>query len=228
MATLNEFDLIQTAPLPRGNSSFELLLRTGVGVTRQVLNYQALARLGADLPTAADQRNPFEQATFNAQYFSGRSVLDTITLTAPAYETEVQDRRTGAYQKVTIASESITLSTVVVDVSQTHNIIRTQILGRNGTVKEYIGLDDYELTLRGAVVNTADRTYPTDEMKKLASILQCPEHLAIVSRYLQDIFNLTSVVITGKTFPMSEGVENTQLFELRALSDAPLELTSVK
>jgi len=119
--------------------------------------------------------------------------------------------------------DPIKLDTVLVDVSQRKNIVTTAVQGRNGTVKEYVSDGDYEVRIRGAIVNTGDNRYPSAEVRDLHALLSKSEALPIVADYLR-LFNIYSVVVTDYSFPQQEGFQNVQIFEITAISDTPEEL----
>lgn len=121
-----------------------------------------------------------------------------------------------------ITFDEITLATVLVTVSQPKRVIRTEIQGRNGSVKEYIGMDDYQVTINGIITGT-NGTFPFQEVAALHNVLKAPITLPVVSAYLQlfDIFNL---VIIDFSFDQEPGGYSKQSFVINAISDAPVEL----
>ncbi|MEI8137589.1 MAG: DUF6046 domain-containing protein, partial [Bacteroidota bacterium] len=58
---------------------------------------------------------------------------------------------------------TIVIDTALFNVTQTKNIITTSIQGRNGTVKEYISLGDYNVTIKGVLTGT-NGLYPLDTL----------------------------------------------------------------
>lgn len=125
---------------------------------------------------------------------------------------------------LTLAYEawSLSIDAVLVDVSMTRNIIKTPIQGLSGTVKEYIADGDFDITIRGVLVSQ-DNAYPQDDFAMLLHLCKIQYALEVQSDYLQ-IFNIYNLVVEDYSFPQREGFENTQLFELRCVSDQPIEL----
>lgn len=117
----------------------------------------------------------------------------------------------------------LVLTTVLVDVSMTKNVIKTAVQGRNGTIKEYISDGDYEVRLRGAVVRDGEHNYPYDEMRDFHALLSRSEALPVVADYLR-LFNIYSLVVTGFKFGQTEGMQNVQTFEIDCVSDTPDDL----
>lgn len=121
-----------------------------------------------------------------------------------------------------ITFQSVTLATVLVSMSQPKRIIRTEIQGRDGSVKEYIGMDDYQVTVQGVITGT-NGTFPHIEVAELHKILKAPITIPVVSAYLQlfDIFNL---VVVDYSFDQEPGGYSKQNFVINAISDKPVEL----
>lgn len=121
-----------------------------------------------------------------------------------------------------VTFQSVTLATVLVTINQPKRIVRTEIQGENGSVKEYIGMDDFQISINGVIAGT-NGSYPFQEVAELHKILTAPITIPVVSAYLQlfDIFNL---VITDYTFDQEMGGYSKQTFTINAISDKPVEL----
>ncbi len=116
----------------------------------------------------------------------------------------------------------VKIDAVVMTITQSKNIVTTPIQGRNGTVKEYISDNDYQIEIEG-VLATRDNSYPIDDVNNLIEILKAPVAIKMVSKYLAH-FGITDVVVTGYEMPQSTGYENIQQFRISGLSDKPVEL----
>lgn len=121
-----------------------------------------------------------------------------------------------------ITFQSVTLATVLIMISQPKRIIRTEIPGRDGSVKEYIGMDDYQISIQGVITGT-NGTYPFQAVAELHKVLKAPITIPVVSAYLQlfDIFNL---VVVDYNFDQEAGGYSKQTFVINAISDKPVEL----
>lgn len=124
-----------------------------------------------------------------------------------------------------VAYEGIFIETVLFDVSQNKNIVKTAIQGRNGTVKEYISDGDYNVIIRGVIASESAEKYPEEEVLKLVNILKVQKEIEVASRYLNDVFNITNLVVESYSFPQTQGYQNIQAFEINCISDDPIELT---
>ena len=125
-------------------------------------------------------------------------------------------------------NENFVVNTVLIDVSQQKQIIKTNIQGLSGTVKEYISKGDYQITIRGALVSESSVRYPEEEVTQLTEYLEAETSIGVASRFLDDIFNIQNIVVESFSFPQVEGTQNVQLFEVSAVSDQPIELTVLK
>lgn len=114
------------------------------------------------------------------------------------------------------------IETVLITVSQAANIVKTKIQGRNGTVKEYIGLDDAAITING-VITGKNGVYPFEEVERLRRWLQAPVSKGIVARWLGNL-GIENLVIDSFDIPQTEGGYSYQMFSISASSDLPVEL----
>ena len=110
---------------------------------------------------------------------------------------------------------------VLLTVSQSKKIITTEIQGRDGTVKEYIGLDDFQVQITGRL-NGNYNVNPKELTKQLKKILSAGQPLEITSWYLQNL-DITDVVVKDFNFGQTEGEYSTQYFTVNALSDKRFE-----
>lgn len=135
--------------------------------------------------------------------------------------------KSGSYTLAnrTVAYKGLEINTVLVDIQMAKNVVKTAVQGRNGTVKEYISDGDYEINIRGALVSPVPTLYPTDEVAALRDLCQVPDKLEVISSFLQ-LFSIHYLVIESFSFPQREGFYNTQLFELKCVSDLPIDLNA--
>lgn len=116
----------------------------------------------------------------------------------------------------------------IVQVEQPVNIISTAITGRRGTVKEYISLGDYAVSIRGLVATDpfAENRfeYPLAQVSHLRDMVAAGATWP-VSGGILEAFGIKNLVITGATYESLPGFTNVQAYEWRCLSDEPIELT---
>ena len=119
--------------------------------------------------------------------------------------------------------EGIRIDTVLFNISMQKNIVKTPVQGFNGTVKEYTSDGDFEISISGSIVSPNPDQYPEREVEKLLRILSIPEPLEVTSEFLAYL-GITSIVVDSYAINQRQGFRNVQPFEIRALSDRPLEL----
>lgn len=118
----------------------------------------------------------------------------------------------------TYQHEALNLQTVIMTISQGKKIVRTDIQGKDGTVKEYIGLDDYIVQINGVITSGSNGVYPLDEVAILKNILTAPKSVGVVSWYLQQ-FDIDNITIVDFNIPQVADGHSSQVFTITALSD---------
>lgn len=127
---------------------------------------------------------------FNHEEYMGMVVSEQLTLMC-----------TDTTKPPPYKEHKFTFNECLIMISQPKNIVTTPMQGRNGTVKEYIADDDYQISLQAAVDNylgnelTDERfDYPKTKVKELIEILKLPLELIVLSEFLA-MFNVNSVVV---------------------------------
>jgi hypothetical protein len=119
----------------------------------------------------------------------------------------------------------IIIDTVLITVSQSKNIVKTPIQGRNGTVKEYVSDGDFQIDISGKIVADSNN-YPETEVNELVRILKSPIPIPIISEFLQ-WFDIHEIVVENYNVPQIMGVRNEQIFSIQCVSDTPVELENL-
>jgi hypothetical protein len=191
--------------------NFRLVLRAlGLqGVKPVVYNFQfgrqEPAGVEKDYPSISDSRSGLNIAGENAR---------TSWLGTPVFS-DIMVKREG--------KPDLVLETVLIDVAMRKNIVTTTVQGRPGTVKEYVSDGDYEVRIRGIIVEHGVNAYPFDQVRDLHEVLRRSEAIPVVADYLR-FFDIYNLVVTSYNFAQSEGFQNIQTFELSCISDNPEEL----
>lgn len=116
--------------------------------------------------------------------------------------------------------EDLLLDSAIVQVNLPKNIVTTSIQGRNGTVKEYVGNGDYQLSVSGIL---ADRQgYPKDLVALMRAYMETANPLAVTSELL-NLLGIYQVVVTGWNLPAHPFI-NCAAYSFTAISDRPVEL----
>ncbi len=107
------------------------------------------------------------------------------------------------------------------------NIVFTEISGREGTFQEEWSLRDYDVSIRGFLIeNELTDNRPEALIRKLRSICEKPGSIK-VRNDLFTYFNIQKAVITDYSFPHNQGMTGVQPYELKLKSskDIVLELS---
>ncbi len=121
-----------------------------------------------------------------------------------------------------ITYQGIDLKNVLCNISFGKNIVKTAIVGRNGTVKELISLTDRIINIKGVLVSP-NNEYPEEQVQRLLNICDLQTDIEVVSPFLA-LFKVYNLVIEDCKFPQREGFRNVQAFELSCVSDSPIEV----
>ena len=162
--------------------------------------------------------NPYQQQITEADiplYKSdiGTSVYADVTFGSVKYK----DRNNKD-----ITTPSVTYQAILISLSFPRNIVKTEIQGRDGTVKEYIGEGDAQISFRGVITGT-NGSYPSDEVDDLLKVIKAPVAIPVICTFLNDK-GIANVVFEDRTLDQEEGGYSYQTFTLQAISDTPQEL----
>lgn len=112
----------------------------------------------------------------------------------------------------------------MVSIVSKKTMITTSLVGRKGSVKELINIDDYQISIVGAVIGY-DNIWPEgklDDINELYNLNQAVE----LRCALTDVFLSAGdkVVITDLSIPQMPQTEHVQVIELKCITDRPQEL----
>ena len=149
------------------------------------------------------------QPITDPEYWEGRWVLCPLRL-------ELED------------GEGVTFADAVAAASREHRIVSTALVGRDGTVKEYINAGDWSVNIVMGLQHTdggviADE-WPGTEVRQVRKLLEAKEALRVHSEFL-DALNIGRLVIRSYSArQMTEA--NYQVIEISAVSDQDYEIFS--
>ena len=191
------------------------------------------------------KKNPYENtanATYEQDSSIGLSSLGTpiytdLTLLGVDYTDNLtgskvtlpNDRFRSSSSQSTAGNDSglgvafyMNLETVIMVVEQPIRVIKTEIQGRNGTVKEYIGADDSKITIN-CIITGKNGVYPREEVNRLKRWLDAPVAKGVVAWWLDNL-GISNVVVENYSIPQVQGGYSYQIVTIEAVSDAPVEL----
>lgn len=117
--------------------------------------------------------------------------------------------------------QSLVVNDAVCAVSRSKNIVTTQMVGMDGTVKEYISEGDYQINIVVGVAAVRDGVivdeYPAEGLEQLRDFFDEKAAIDVHSVFLE-IFDIGSIVI--KSFSVSQDTaSNYQSVSISAVSD---------
>ena len=155
--------------------------------------------------------------------------ISTSILGTPVYDNLVIEG--GSWQDLNgnvISYEGLRIDTVLVTVTQSKNVVQTEIQGRNGTINELVSLGNYLIEINGALSdNTAVKSnYPDAQMRTFSDIVKAEANITMTSNLL-NYFEIDKVIITDFETPQTEGLRNLQLFSMTCISDNDIDLENL-
>lgn len=116
----------------------------------------------------------------------------------------------------------LTIPDVTINISKQKEIVKTAIVGRAGTIKEYITDGDYQLSISIGIVSIDENNqiidqYPESAISTLREVLEENQSLEASSTFL-DVFGINKIVVTGFSAKQMT-YANRQVVEVSALSD---------
>ena len=172
-------------------------------------------------PPLKDPQNPYDSYAIGDAFPDKEVAISKLGTAVFSNITFLADSYTDNYDKETTFKD-MTFDTVIMTVNQSKNIVTTQIQGRNGTVKEYIGDGDYNITINIIITGTNNH-YPISEVRDFKLILNANKSLKIASKYL-DTLDISNIVIKDYEFAQEVGGYSYQKISISALSDKAQEI----
>jgi hypothetical protein len=110
----------------------------------------------------------------------------------------------------------------VISIRGKKSIVETAMVGRKGTVKELISVDDYEIRIAGVCL---DVDFPDQQINALNELYNINESVTLKCA-LTDIFldEEDKVVIKSIDFAEMKGYETAQVFTMELVTDRSFEL----
>lgn len=100
-------------------------------------------------------------------------------------------------------------------------IVETDIFGRDGNIEELIALDDWQLTIRGLIINYESTDYPEQQVKELQRVCELKTSLLECEGTLLTMLGIHYMSIHKLILNPQVGYSNIQAFEIEAKSKIP-------
>lgn len=156
----------------------------------EIYAQQVLSELGAEV-----LRRSLAAASFSVV---GGDVVRNVDYTFKGNADSFIEIETGITLTNLSKSKKVKLNAAL-NISQSKNIVKTAINGVKGTIKEYIADGDLVINMNVVLGGLSD-VYPLKELKALQSILDENNAIFIYSKILNDVFEITRVVVEGYSF----------------------------
>lgn len=116
------------------------------------------------------------------------------------------------------------LPNTVMSISSKKEIVTTKLVNRDGSFKEEISMDDWEIDVKGVLVSSGSN-FPEEEYAKLNEWYKKRTKFNILNaRTAFCLADNEKVVITSLRFSEMRGFENVQPYELKLTSDIEFSL----
>jgi hypothetical protein len=162
---------------------------------------------------------------FDFAEFAGSdpSVSISEQLGTPVMSNIVFDSGSYTDRDTEISFDGLQLDTALITANQSKNIIKTQVQGRRGSVKEYISEGDFAINIKAVIVSPDSEIYPADEVRKFIELMRAPVSLSFQSEFI-DRIGAFDLVVESYSMPQTEGFRNVQAVSINCISDNPLEI----
>lgn len=134
-------------------------------------------------------------------------------------------------------ADTLVMPDAIVEVTRPKVVVKTQVAGRNGTVKEVVSWDDYQIKVRailtygkdktvrvGGRLFSAERWYPVQEVDKFVRICNHHGSVELLEDFHLRVLKIKEVVIEGYSLINTPQVTNLQVVEFECVSDERIEL----
>lgn len=112
----------------------------------------------------------------------------------------------------------------LISITGRKNIIETPLVGRQGSVKELISLEDYQISITGAVFGE-NQVWPEEQLDAINELYNINEAIELKCA-LTDVFlsENDKVVIQELNLPPAGQTEHVQVVEIKCVTDRAFEL----
>lgn len=180
------------------------------------LGYDKLVRYRPD-----DISKYIEEKDFIENYINGQQGISEGYLKSTLTGLPIVNRYAEiSYKNDKIGfDKSLILETIFINVDRTKNIVKNQVMGLNGTVKEFVNSGDYVIRLTGTISSDSKWLYPEEEMIDFIDLCNVEDSISISNDYLNKIFQVDSIVIESFSFAQSEKFSNIIAYTINCISD---------
>lgn len=150
----------------------------------------------------------------------GTPIWMPLTLKGKTYKNF--DSQTGELKDVEYA-DFVMPPTILIDFTRAKNIVKTQVSGGIGSVKELYSFDDWQINIRGFLLDDKGGSTAKEKSNTLLNWERIAGSISIVCDLFNDRF-IADMVISSLTTKQVEGRPNVVEFNISAESDTAYEL----
>jgi len=166
----------------------------------------------------------FDDVEFNIIEESDRkSWMGTPIMFSASFNEEtynVYEKKSGQLEKSSMKTFDLPAATVF-QFRRAKNIIRTNVSGANGTVKELYGFDDWVIDVKGLCLDEPNQT-AKEQLEELIKWQNLADSIS-VSGDLFETLDIKRVCISEFEFNIPQGTPGVVAFTMTLWSDDPLE-----
>lgn len=165
-----------------------------------------------DLPPKYDDAGEYQ--------YTGDTVLNK-TSSALGSTLRKKDAQ-GRWYFMPIEINGVEIPNAVISIKGKKTIIETAMVGRKGTVKELISVDDFDIEITGVAMS---KDFPDEAIIELNDLYNINESVSLKCA-LTDIFldEEDKVVVKSIDFSAMKGYESVQVFKMSLVTDRSFEL----
>jgi hypothetical protein len=153
---------------------------------------------------------------FKSKQFAKKIVLPLVFRSVTSDGTPYKD--INGNSNLNLPLVDILLENAIITVRQSKTIVKTKIIGRDGEVKELIGLDDYEIKIEGTITGK-NGEYPKDDVINLYNYCILKSSIWVGCPYLNDLFGINYITIKDYDISQEIGSISQQKYSITAYSD---------
>jgi hypothetical protein len=210
-------------PLDNSNSIGKAyVLNRGLNPISQIQTISKGVALGAikplfyriDRDKAKSENLDYEDYYEVTSNLTGKAVYDAIIFKDP------NNNDTN-----TITEKDLKIGVALISASQEKNIVKTQVIGREGTVNTYVNKGNWNITIKGVVVNPLANKRPSEDLRKLDTFAGYATQLTVISNFLLDL-DVKTIIIENVSYEQREGMRNVYDYTLTCFSEIPFVIQS--
>jgi len=205
MNNFNEFDLVGIFKSVWGYAPAPFLFTSQNNVEKRILGQKSeFSEYSFEQPSERREKN-IQGSPFYALNHNGNEVFLPIWL-------------------IDSFGVEFMLQNTVSSIVSKKTIVETQLVNQQGSVKEEISIDDWEINVKGIIVSP-DMDYPDQQVQDLVKLYELSDSLGIDNaRTSVCLQKGEKVVIKSLKFPELKGMKNLQPFEMDLVSDVEFTL----